>query len=207
LAPRATASPARSPGDGGEERSRLPRIAAAVAVVAAIVVVAILMFSGAGAYNVHAVFQNGGQLVTGDQVLVGGRPVGSITKIGLTQNGLARIDMKLDEFTPLHEGTSATIRATSLSGIANRYVSLDLGPESEPKIPDGGQIAAERSTAPVDLDQLFDTLDPPTLAALQRIIKGSATQYQGRAVQANLSLRYLNPTMSTSSRLVPEIVT
>ena len=78
--------------------------------VAAIVVVAILMFGGSGAYNVHAVFQNAGQLVTGDQVQVGGRPVGSITKIALTPDGLARIDMKLDEFAPLHQGTSATIR-------------------------------------------------------------------------------------------------
>ena len=90
------------------------------------------MFGGSGAYNVHATFQNAGQLVTGDQVLVGGRPIGSISKIALTQNGLARIDMKLDEFHPLHEGTTAVIRATSLSGIANRYVALDLGPESNP---------------------------------------------------------------------------
>src|SRR5207248_468343 len=127
------------------------------------------MFGGSGAYSVHADFINAGQLVKSDQVEVGGRPVGSITNISLTANGLARVDMKLDEFTPLHEGTTATIRATSLSGIANRYVSLDLGPDSAGKIPDGGQIQAERTTAPVDLDQLFDTLDPATLAALHKV--------------------------------------
>jgi phospholipid/cholesterol/gamma-HCH transport system substrate-binding protein len=176
-------------------------------VIAAIVVAAVLMFGGSGSYNVHAVFVNAGQLVRGDQVQVGGRPVGSITGIALTQDGRARIDMKLDEFTPLHTGTSATIRATSLSGIANRYVSLDLGPNSGPKIPDGGAISAERSTAPVDLDQLFNALDPPTLAALQRVVKGSATQYANRGAEANESLKFLNPTLSTSSRLVREIVT
>jgi phospholipid/cholesterol/gamma-HCH transport system substrate-binding protein len=164
------------------------------------------MFGGSGAYNVHATFENAGQLVRGDQVLVGGRPIGSITKISLTDNGLARIDMKLDEFTPLHDGTTATIRAPSLSGIANRYVSLDLGPQSAQKISDGGAIGAERTTAPVDLDQLFNALDAPTRLAIQKIIKGGAVQYQGKAAQANLSLRYFNPALSTSSRLVQEIV-
>src|SRR4051794_12355359 len=164
------------------------------------------MFGGSGAYNIHADFLNAGQLVKGDQVMVGGRPIGSITKITLTQDGLARVDMKIDEFTPLHQGTTATIRATSLSGIANRYVSLELAPDSAPKIADGGQIGVEKNTAPVDLDQLFNTLDPPTRTALQQIIKGGAVQYRNKAAQANLSLKYFNPTLSTSSRLVQEIV-
>src|SRR5204863_6414898 len=81
------------------------------------------------------------------------------------------------------------------------------GPDSAGKIPDGGQIQAERTTAPVDLDQLFDTLDPATLAALQKVVKGSATQYKGKAAQANLAAKYFNPTLSTSSALVREIVT
>jgi len=38
--------------------------------------------------------------------------------------------MKLDESVgDLHRGTTATIRASSLAGIANRYVSLQLGPD------------------------------------------------------------------------------
>jgi phospholipid/cholesterol/gamma-HCH transport system substrate-binding protein len=175
-------------------------------VVGAIVVVALLMFGGSGAYNVHADFLNGGQLVNGDQVQVGGRAIGSITKISLTPDGLARVDMKLDEFKPLHQGTTATIRATSLSGIANRYISLQLGPDSAAKIADGGAIGTDRTTAPVDLDQLFNTLNPPTLAALQRVVKGSADQYRGKAAQANLAAKYFNPTLSTSSRLVREII-
>jgi phospholipid/cholesterol/gamma-HCH transport system substrate-binding protein len=175
-------------------------------VVVAIVIVAILMFAGSGSYNVYAVFQNAGQLVKGDTVQVSGRSVGSITDITLTQNGLARVDMKLDEFTPLHAGTTATIRAPSLSGVANRYVALQLGPDNAAKIPDGGQIPPDKVTAPVDLDQLFDTLDPATLAALQKIVKGGATQYMNRAQQANLALKYFNPTLSTSSRLVREII-
>ena len=64
-----------------------------------------------------------------------------------------------DDFGRLHEGTTATIRATSLSGIANRYVSLQPGPNSNGEIDDGGEIGADDTAAPVDIDTLFNTLD------------------------------------------------
>ena len=176
------------------------------AVIAAIAIVAVVLFTGGSSYTVKAVFQNAGQLVKGNQVEVGGRPIGSITDIRLTDDGQAEIIMSLDQFKPLHQGTTATIRATSLSGIANRYVALDLGPNSMPKIDSGGFIRADRTTAPVDLDQLFNTLDPQTRRGLQQVIQGSATQYAGRAQQANASLHYFNPALTTSSEVTRELV-
>jgi phospholipid/cholesterol/gamma-HCH transport system substrate-binding protein len=181
-------------------------VAAAAAVVAAIVVLALLLFTGGSDYTVKVQFQNAGQLVVGNQVQVGGRPIGSVTKIRLTDSALAEITIKLDQLKPLHQGTTATIRSTSLSGIANRYIALDLAPSSEPKIKSGGRILPDRTTSPVDLDQLFNTLDEPTRKGLQQIIQGSATQLEGKSKQANDSLRYLNPALSTSSSLVRELV-
>jgi phospholipid/cholesterol/gamma-HCH transport system substrate-binding protein len=178
-----------------------------VLVVVAIVVVAILLFAGAGSgYTVYATFQNGGQLVKGNQVEVGGRPIGTINDISLTNDGRARVKMTLDDYTPLHAGTRATIRANSLSGIAGRYVALDLGPNNADKIPDGGEIRAEDTTAPVDLDQLFNTLDPATRKGLQNFVQGSAKQIDGKVPQAQESLTYLSPALSTSSALTREIV-
>jgi phospholipid/cholesterol/gamma-HCH transport system substrate-binding protein len=175
-------------------------------VLAAIVVVGLLLFTGGSDYTVKAHFQNAGQLVKGNQVKVGGRPIGTISAIRLTDDGLAEIEMKLDQLKPLHRGTTATIRSTSLSGIANRYVSLDIGPNNEDKIPSGGMIGADNTTAPVDLDQLFNTLDDRTRKGLQDIVKGSATQYAGKTAEANESIRYFNPALSTSSRLLRELV-
>jgi phospholipid/cholesterol/gamma-HCH transport system substrate-binding protein len=168
--------------------------------------VAIVLFTSGSSYTVKAVFQNAGQLVKGNQVEVGGRPIGSITDIKLTDDGQAEIVMSLDQFKPLHQGTTATIRATSLSGIANRYVALALGPNSAPKIDNGGFIRADHTTAPVDLDQLFNTLDPQTRRGLQQVIQGSATQYAGKAQQAGASLRYFNPALTTSSEVTRELV-
>ncbi len=55
------------------------RIAALAAVAIAIVAVAyIVLFSGGSNYKVYAIFQDASQIVTGDQVQVGGTPIGSI---------------------------------------------------------------------------------------------------------------------------------
>ena len=200
--PTGSAQPAGDSGRG----SMLGRAAAAAAVVVAIVVLAVLLFTGGSSYEVKAVFLNAGQLVKGNQVEVGGQPIGSITDIRLTDSGQAEVVMSLDRFTPLHKGTTATIRATSLSGIANRYVSLSLGPNSADKLPSGSTIGADKTTAPVDLDQVFNTLDPPTRKALQRIIHGQAIWYTGRAKQTDRSLYYFNPALSQSSSLARELV-
>jgi len=187
--------------------SPLARTAAAILIIAAIAIVAVLLFAGRGDdYEVTATFPNAGQLVKGNQVEVGGRPIGSIRDIELTNDGRAKVTMGLDEFAPLHEGTTAVIRANSMSGIANRYVSLQLGPDSSPKIRDGGEIVADHTTAPVDLDQLFNTLDKPTRKALQQFVQGSATQIDGKSANASESLRYFNPALSTTSQLINEVV-
>src|SRR3954453_1454766 len=184
----------------------LARFIVGALVIAVIAVLAVLLFTGGSSYTVKAVFQNAGQLVKGNQVLVSGQQIGTISDIRLTDQGQAEVVMRLDKFTPLHDGTTAVIRATSLSGIANRYVALELGPNSARKLDSGSTIRADRTTAPVDLDQLFNTLDGRTRKSLRRIIRGSATQYAGKSQQASKSLYYFNPALSTSSTLTRELV-
>jgi phospholipid/cholesterol/gamma-HCH transport system substrate-binding protein len=176
-------------------------------VALAIVVVAVLLFrDGGGGYKVTATFPNAGQLVKGNQVMVGGRPIGTISDIELTDDGRARVTMGLDEFTPLHDGTRATIRVNSLSGIANRYIALDLGPNSAREIEDGDAIPVDALTAPVDLDQLFNTFDKDTRKGLQQFVQGSAAQIDGKSKQGAESLLYLSPALSTTSALINEIL-
>src|SRR4051812_44030522 len=165
------------------------------------------MFGGCSGYTVTATFENAGQLVNGNYVEVAGRPVGKIKSIGLDEHGQARVKLSVGSgFDPLHEGTTAVIRASSLSGIANRYVELHPGPNSSPKIGDGGVIGSDHTQSPVDLDQLFNTLDPKTRKGLQDIVKGSATQYGGKSKQAAEAIRYFNPAISTSARVARELV-
>jgi phospholipid/cholesterol/gamma-HCH transport system substrate-binding protein len=182
------------------------RAAALGALAIAVIVVAVVLFTGGGGHTYKLRFQNAGQLVKDDDVQIGGRRVGSVRKIELTDNNEAQITIKVNSpYAPLHLGTTALIRATSLSGVANRYIALTPAPNNAPKLDDGAVLGTDKTTSPVDLDQLFDTLDPKTRRSLQLVIKGSAIQYQGRAKQNNQAAKYFSPAISTSAHLVREV--
>jgi phospholipid/cholesterol/gamma-HCH transport system substrate-binding protein len=181
-------------------------VIAAAAVVAAVALIALAFFGGSESYRVKAVFANGGQLVPGNQVRVGGQPIGTIADLELNDSAQAVVTLEVnDELAPLHEGTTATIRATSLSGIANRYVSLQPGPNDADEIEDGGRIGADETSAPVDLDVLFNTLDEDTREGLRKFITGQADWYDGRAPEAAESTKYFAPFLVSTTELTREL--
>jgi len=187
------------------------RIAAVLAVVAAVVIVAVLLFAGGGGgYTVKAQFLNASQLVKGNLVQVGGVRAGKVTKIELAPNGQAIITLSIDkDYAPLKQGTRATIRQASLSGIANRYIDLKLPPTPRNgklrEIADGDTIGVDATTTSVELDQLFDTLDPSTREAVKQFFVNSHRQYEGKIEEQRAVFKYLNPALSTSSRLFNEV--
>ena len=188
--------------------SAIGRVAAVGALIAAVVLVALVLFGGGGAggYKVKARFLNAAQLVRGNPVQVGGVPVGSVTGIEITDDGHAEAELSIDgDHAPLRRGTRAEIRQFSQSGLANRYVDLKLPPSTDEKIPDGGIIDTDKTVTQVDLDELYNTLDPETRRSLQGFFKSSADQWRGREQEANVGFQYLNPALSTSRRLFNEL--
>jgi phospholipid/cholesterol/gamma-HCH transport system substrate-binding protein len=183
------------------------RVAAVAAVTIAVIAVAVILLSGGSSYTVKAVFLNASQIVSGDLVEVAGNNIGTVSDISLTPNGQAQLtlDIQNSNYQPLHAGTTATIREASLSGIANRYVDLRLGPANEAAIKSGGTIPTAQTTSEVDLDQLFNTLDASTRQGLQYVIQGSASQYAGKGKLAQQAWQYLNPAVASSSVLFREI--
>ncbi len=180
------------------------RVASVVVLVVAVAAIAAVLLRGEAETEYKLRFQNAGQLVTDDDVQIGGRRIGSVKEIDLTSRNEAEITIAVkDEFAPLTTGTTAVIRATSLSGIANRYVALTKGPGEE--LEAGATVTAEKTTAPVDLDQLFATFDPKTRKALQNVIAGSARQYDGVGKQGNEAIKYLSPALSSTQRIVSEL--
>ena len=185
----------------GRGFSRIAAIAALILIAVAIIV--LLLSSGGNSNHYKLVFETGGQLVKGNRVLIGGAPVGSVDDVKLIDNGQAEVDISLDR--PLHEGTSAIIRSTSLSGIANRYVSIQPGPNNAPELQKDATISQVDTTTPVDLDQLFNTLRGPERQALRNIIQGSSTVYAGKGPQANRTYKFLSPSLVATDRLLQEL--
>lgn len=184
------------------------RVAAVLALIGAVVVVLLLVLGGGSSYTVTAEFQNASQLVSGNNVDVAGVPVGSVKQISLSDNGQALVKMEISDsaYTPLPQGTHATVRSQSLSGIANRYVDLALPTHPDGRsISSGGTITQADTTSEVDLDEVFNTLDKPTVSHLQEVIRGFARAYDGVGAKANRGFYYLNPFLSTSRRVFGEL--
>lgn len=171
----------------------------------ALVVLAVVLLGGSSQTEYRLRFETAGQLVKDDDVQIGGRRIGSIKDIRLTADNEAEVRIAVDDdFVPLTTGTTAIIRATSLSGIANRYIALTKGPGA--KLDPDALITAEKTTTPVDIDQLFATFDPKTRKGLQNFIAGSARQLaDGVAPQANRGFEYLNPALSATQRVVGQL--
>ena len=103
---------------------------AIAALVAAVALLALAMFGGADGYRVNGGLRERRPARQRQPGARGRRGRRHDPDIELNDAAQAVVTMEIDdEFAPLHEGTQATIRATSLSGIANRYVSLQPGPE------------------------------------------------------------------------------
>jgi len=166
----------------------------------------IVLFGGGSTYTLHVDFQDAGGLVTGNQVMIGPAAVGSVQSIGLTANGQAQVQIGIDSSdAPLHEGTLALIYENSLSGLANKYIVLEPGPQTAPVINSGGLITSNLTRSEVNLDQLFNTLDAPTRQGLRGFIRGEAASIEGRAQQGNQTLRYLAPALASTSDVTAEI--
>jgi len=179
------------------------RAAALAALIAVVVALAIIVFGGSGGYGYNLVFQNASQLVTGNQVLIGGQPVGKVDSIELTDDNLAKIHVTVEQ--ELHEGTTAVTRATSLSGVANHYVSLSPGPNSNAALKDNATLDLGATTTGVDLDQFLNTFPAPVRRALGEFIRGNAEQFADRGPDANRTFKYFAPALNRTSAFVREL--
>jgi phospholipid/cholesterol/gamma-HCH transport system substrate-binding protein len=183
------------------------RIVAIAGLVVAVAFVAVILLGGSGGYEVTARFPEAGQMVKGGLVEVGGRPVGKIKEIKLSDDGVAEVVMNLtdDEVKPLRTSTRAEIRAVGLVSVTNRFVELTPGATGK-EIPDGGTLDMEHTKGIVDLDQLLNTFTTKTRTRLQDIIAEFAKGLQKpTTTQLNKSLYYFDPALFQTTELTQEL--
>ena len=117
---------------------------------------------------------------------------------------MAEVTFEVDDedYMPLRTGTEAVVKLGSLSGIANRYMDLQLGPDDGDEIDDGGRIDADHTRAAVELDQVFNIFDERTRARAPGR-GGGVGRRRSRDAERELrrGIHYLNPALSTGARL------
>ena len=100
-------------------------------------------------------FQTGGQLVAGDQVMIGGHPVGKVDGLDLDNEGRAVVDVSIDQ--QLHDGTTAVIRDERGRPVSHVWrigvVTPAAAPFDEQTISDRDQTASDADQTSSDHDQ------------------------------------------------------
>ena len=190
----------KSPSSG---RGVTPARIAAIAALAIVVIALAIVLLGGNGHRYSLVFQNAAQLVPDNQVLIGGQPVGSVESIELTEDNLAKVEVSVEQ--ELHEGSTAAIRATSLAGVANHYISISPGPNSNPALDDDAVLGLDSTTTAVDLDQFLNTFPRSVRRGLGDFIRGTATSYAGRGEDANQAFKYFGPALDRTGAFVGEL--
>jgi ABC-type transporter Mla subunit MlaD len=208
------------------------RLLLAAAVVAAVVVV-VLLVSGGGessGYRVRAVFDNGGFMVSGEQVRVAGANVGEIETVSVSmpgetvaykngkpveKPGKAIIVMNITDpgFQEFRQDASCLIRPQSLIG--EKFVdcrpTLPRAPGEEPppslkKVPDGQPGAGEyllplgNNGTSVDPDLINDIQTLPYAQRFRLIFNELGAGLAGRGEDLKILVKRANPVLRDVDR-------
>ena len=122
------------------------------------------------------------QLVKGNLVQVAGTPVGKVQDISLTDDGQAEVTMKIDDdaYARCAAGTKAIVRQASLSGVANRYVDLQLPPGTAPRRSTTAASIARATRRPPSTSTSSSTPSTPRRARrCSGVIRGFGTTLRG----------------------------
>jgi ABC-type transporter Mla subunit MlaD len=174
------------------------------ALVAAIVAVVVIVSSSiGGSYLMRARFQQVYGLVDSADVVAGGLTVGHVVSIGLGRDGMPVVTMSIDNGFPLRQGARANLRAFSLTGENNTFISLTPG--SGMPLPAGSELGFGQTDQPVEIYQALDTLDPRTRAAVRATLAGLDASFAGQGSNLRAALAHSAAAVGNTAALLAEV--
>jgi virulence factor Mce-like protein len=138
-------------------------------------------------YRVQVAFPEAATLATEADVRIAGVSVGKVRKLQVDPAGNRTLaTLELDRrFAPLHTDAQAMLRQKTLLG--ETYVELTPG-HSPKTVPEDGRLANGRVKDTVQLDEIFDSLDPKTRASFRTWQQQLAKGIKGRGRDFNDAL-------------------
>jgi phospholipid/cholesterol/gamma-HCH transport system substrate-binding protein len=136
-------------------------------------------------YRVQIAFPEATTLAQEADVRIAGVSVGKVRRLERDGNRtLATVELDR-ELAPLRADARAILRQKTLLG--ETYVELTLG-RSPRRLPEGGRLADAQVAETVQLDEIFDSLDPATRAAFRSWQQDLAKGIDGRGRDVNEAL-------------------
>ncbi len=183
------------------------------ACVVALVLVAVLATAAGGSsggYSVRAIFDDAGNLISGENVKIDGVKVGTVSSVTPTPQAKAAVVMSIENpgFQDFRSDASCQIRPQALIG--EKYVDclptqarVEGTPLPPPlhKIPSGHEGAGEyllpvqNTSSPVDPDLLNDISRLPERERLTIILNEFGAGLAGRGSDLNEVIKRANPTL------------
>ncbi|MBB4662678.1 MlaD family protein [Conexibacter arvalis] len=147
-------------------------------------------------YRLYANVPDAANLVTGNEVRIGGDRVGIISSIDPVTHDdgkvTARLTLKLDtKVDPLPQDSTVIVRPRSAVGL--KYLEITRGASSE-GLPDGAEIDLGQATPePVEIDQFLNMFDERTRIANRENLKIFSEALAGRGLDLNAAIVELDP--------------
>jgi virulence factor Mce-like protein len=165
---------------------------------------------GEAGYRVRAIFDNAAAAVPGEDVKVAGAKAGAIESMDVTADKKAAVTLRIDDarFAPFRSDAHCIVRPQSLIG--EKFVDCTPGtPDGRPleRIERGdgeGEhlLPVSRTSSPVDLDLVNDTLRLPYRERLAIVIDELGTGLAGRGAELNAVIHRANPALRETDRVL-----
>jgi len=165
-------------------------------VVLALLAAVFLLFTNSGREKtLVADFKVANSLYNENEVRIMGVPVGKVTKIEPLGDRV-RVTLQYDGDIKLPADAKAVVISPSVVG--DRFIQLGPAYTGGPVLPDNARLGIDRTAVPVELDDIFKSIDNLALAlgpegankdgALSRLVNTTANQFDGQGEQLATTL-------------------
>jgi phospholipid/cholesterol/gamma-HCH transport system substrate-binding protein len=139
----------------------LKKLIVPAVIVALVVAAALVMFRGGDQKTLVAKFPRTISIYEGSDVRVLGVPIGQVDKVTPSGTDVV-VTMSYDPSVKIPADAKAVIIAPSIVG--DRFVQLTPAYTGGPVLADGATLAEQRTAVPLELDQIYQSLDDLTVA-------------------------------------------
>jgi phospholipid/cholesterol/gamma-HCH transport system substrate-binding protein len=182
----------------------LRKLVGPLVIVALLVAAGFSMFGGEERKQLTAAFPRTVSVYEGSDVRVLGVPVGQVESVE-PQGETVEIVMNYDPEVDIPANAQAVIISPSVVG--DRFVQLTPAHQGGPVLEDGARLGLDRTATPLELDEIYQSLDDLTVAlgpdganskgALTELLQSTASNFEGQGEEFNRTLRDLGKLTGT----------